>query len=75
MNSPLDKTTSKSKLILSGILILGIALSIGYLTIYKTMIGESKFNAPEAFMLMLTALAIGEVISIKTKALIPMSLS
>jgi len=69
--SPLDKTTSKGKLILSGILILGIILSIGYFTIYKTMMGQSKFNAPEAFMLMLTALAIGEVISIKTKALIP----
>lgn len=71
MNSPLDKTTSKIKLSLSCILILGITLSIGYLTIYKTMMGQSEFNAPEAFMLMLTALAIGEVISIKTKALIP----
>lgn len=71
MNVTLGKTDSKSKSTLSYVLILGIALLIGYFTIYKSIIGESEIGAPEAFMLMLAALAIGEVVSIKTKALIP----
>lgn len=71
MNVTLGKTDLKSKSTLSYVLILGIALLIGYFTIYKSIIGESEIGAPEAFMLMLAALAIGEVVSIKTKALIP----
>lgn len=44
---------------------------MGYFTIYKNIIGEYSLNASEAFMLMLAALAIGEVVSIRTKAAIP----
>lgn len=71
LNSELEDSEPKKSLILYGAIILGITLLIGYFTVYKSMMGEYKINAGEAFLLMLVALAIGEVVSIKTKALIP----
>ena len=53
------------------VIIVVIAALLGYFTIYKNIIGEYSLNASEAFMLMLAALAIGEVVSIRTKAAIP----
>lgn len=50
------------------ILIVG---SIAYLSIYKSYLGEIKLGTAEAFMLMLLALAVGDFVSIKTKAMIP----
>ncbi|SHJ20794.1 hypothetical protein SAMN02745751_01998 [Dethiosulfatibacter aminovorans DSM 17477] len=53
------------------VIIVVIASLLGYFTIYKNIMGEYSLNASEAFMLMLAALAIGEVVSIRTKAAIP----
>lgn len=71
LNGELEDSEPKKSLILYGAIILGITLLIGYFTVYKSMMGEYKINAGEAFLLMLVALAIGEIVSIKTKALIP----
>lgn len=45
--------------------------AIGYLSIYKSYLGEVKLGTAEAFMLMLLALAVGDFVSVKTKAMIP----
>lgn len=45
--------------------------AIGYLSIYKSYLGEIKLGTAEAFMLMLLALAVGDFVSVKTKAMIP----
>ena len=66
---PLKK--SNKNVFLYGSIILGLTALISYFTIYKSMQGEYTINSGEAFLLMLVALAIGEIISIKTKALIP----
>lgn len=71
MKPTLSKNDSKSNFVLYGIVILGISIAFGYFTIYKSMIGATTLGAADAFMLMLLALAIGEIVSIKTKALIP----
>lgn len=71
MKSTKDATNSKNKMILAVIVILIMVLSIGYFTIYKSVTGQAKLSTADAFMLMLAALAIGEIVSIKTKALIP----
>lgn len=62
---------SNKNVFLYGGIILGITVLISYFTVYKSMQGEYTINSGEAFLLMLVALAIGEIISIKTKALIP----
>lgn len=67
----LENEKSNKNGLLYGVIILGLALLIGYFTIYKSLLGEYTINSGEAFLLMLVALAIGEIISIKTKALIP----
>jgi hypothetical protein len=61
----------KKNLFLAGSIILGLTLLVGYFTVYKSMTGDYQINAGEAFLLMLVALGIGEIVSIKTKALIP----
>lgn len=61
----------RGKDIAAVIIIALIVAAIGYFTIYKSIIGEAKLGTADAFMLMLVALAIGEVVSIKTKAMIP----
>lgn len=50
------------------ILIVG---AIGYFSIYKSYVGEAKLGTAEAFMLMLLALAVGDFVSVRTKAMIP----
>ena len=70
-NSKQIKTDSKRKTTMAIIIGLMMAISIGYFTFYKPIIGAAKLTTQDAFMLMLVALAVGEVISIKTKALIP----
>jgi len=64
-------TMTKKNSSLYLIIVIVIAAVLGYFTIYRNMAGEYILNASEAFMLMLAALAIGEVISIRTKAAIP----
>lgn len=71
MRETLDETNSKGRIGLAVILGLAMALSIGYFTFYKPIAGLAKLSTADAFMLMLVALAIGEVVSIKTKAMIP----
>lgn len=71
MNSTLNKSDSKGRTTMAIIIGLLMAVSIGYFTFYKPIIGGAKLTTQDAFMLMLLALAIGEVVSIKTKALIP----
>ena len=71
MNSTLNKSDSKGRTTMAIIVGLLMALSIGYFTFYKPIISGAKLTTQDAFMLMLLALAIGEVVSIKTKALIP----
>lgn len=65
-----EKSKESGKM-LYGIIILIIAIVLGYFTIYQNASGIHQLNGAEGFMLMLGALVIGEVISIKTKALIP----
>ena len=62
---------SRGKDIAAAVLVALIVAAIGYFTVYKSMIGETKLGTADAFMLMLVALAVGEVVSIKTKAMIP----
>lgn len=65
------ETDSKSKSSLYLVIVIALAAILGYFTIYRNLLGDYTLNASEAFMLMLAALAIGEVVSIKTKAAIP----
>lgn len=61
----------KKNLFMVSAIILGLTLLIGYFTVYKSMTGDYQISSGEAFLLMLVALGIGEIVSIKTKALIP----
>lgn len=61
----------QGKNVAAAILMALIVAVIGYFTIYKSIIGETKLGTADAFMLMLAALSVGEVVSIKTKAMIP----
>ncbi len=56
---------------IASLTLLLIVGSIGYLSIYKSYLGEIKLGTAEAFMLMLLALALGDFVSVKTKAMIP----
>lgn len=67
----LPDATQKANPAVYGILIAAIAGLIGYFTVYKSMTGDYTISAAEAFLMMLAALAVGEIVSIKTKALIP----
>lgn len=66
--STLEKSSNK----LIGLVILSIAFfSICYFEIYKVWTGQGKLTTQSAFLLMLTCLIIGELISTKTKAFVP----
>jgi hypothetical protein len=52
-------------------LLIAIVCTIFYLSIYRSYIGAHKVDTAEAFVLMLLALAIGDFVSVKTKALVP----
>lgn len=53
------------------LILIGVVGAIAYLSIYKSYLGEIKLGTAEAFMLMLLALAVGDFVSVKTKAMIP----
>ncbi|MEL7648728.1 MAG: hypothetical protein AAGU76_11580 [Sedimentibacter sp.] len=67
----MDSKLGSKKITMAVIVGLLMVLAIGYFTIYKPMTGASELTTQDAFMLMLVALALGEIVSIKTKALIP----
>jgi hypothetical protein len=53
------------------VLLAAIVGAVFYFSIYRSYIGAHKIDTAEAFILMLLALAIGDFVSVKTKALIP----
>lgn len=56
----------------TGLVVLALMVgAIGYLSIYKSYLGEVKLGTAEAFMLMLLALAVGDFVSVKTRAMVP----
>lgn len=67
----MDSKLNSKRITMAVVVGLLMALSIGYFTFYKTITGASQLTTQDAFMLMLVALALGEIVSIKTKALIP----
>lgn len=64
-----EEKTSQSLMYLIFIgVIVGV---IGYFTVVKNLAGTHTLTAAESFLLMLATLAVGEIVSIKTKAAIP----
>lgn len=70
-NSKLENNYKSGSTTLYIITVVVLAAIIGYFTLYQSIIGNRTIGAAEAFMFMLVALAIGEIVSIKTKAFIP----
>lgn len=67
----LSESVSGTKKFIAFILVLAMVVSIGYFAIYKNVFAGGKLGVADAFMLMLVALAVGEIVSIKTKSFVP----
>lgn len=68
----LNKSHDDSKNKFLSAVILGIiVILIGYFSVYRPATGQTTLDTASAFLFMLLALALGEVISTKTKAFIP----